>query len=98
MLLTGALPVTLRLIRIYFAHALKQLLCVWLRNVRRSRPVAAALFRLPWNRSGWFLRPLGHIEHYRFYRLKANYDRFSAADSGACSRGGSNGGGSQNMV
>ena len=62
MLLTGALPVTPRLIRVHLAHTLEKIFGIGLRNIWRPRPFAAALFRLPWNWSWWFwfLPPLGH--------------------------------------
>jgi len=60
MLLTGALPVTLRLIRVHLAHTLEKIFGIGLRNIWRPRPFAAALFRLPWNWSWWFLPPFGH--------------------------------------
>ena len=62
MLLTGALPVTPRLIRVHLAHTLEKIFGIGLRNIWRPRPFAAALFRLPWNWSWWFwfLPPFGH--------------------------------------
>src|SRR6516162_2261374 len=62
MLLTGALPVTPRLILVHLAHTLEKIFGIGLRNIWRPRPFAAALFRLPWNRSWWFwfLPPFGH--------------------------------------
>jgi len=84
MLLTGALPVTPRLIRVHLAHTLEKIFGIGLRNIWRPRPFAAALFRLPWNWSWWFwfLPPFGHARMLTILAFESKSSSLLRADSG----------------
>src|SRR5215813_10662586 len=61
-LLAGALPVTLRLIRIYLTHFFEEILRVRTRDIGRARPIAATLLRPPRRRFDRLLNALWHQE------------------------------------
>jgi hypothetical protein len=59
-LLAGALPITLRLIRVYLTHFFEEILRVGARDIGRPRPTAVTLFRPPRRWFDRFLNAFGH--------------------------------------
>jgi hypothetical protein len=69
--LASALAVALRLVGIYLAHTLEQILGIGLGNVGRLRPAAITLLRAPRSRADGSLRPVRHIPSIEGHRQKS---------------------------